>query len=53
MTKEVVFRLKSLKGILVVGEKNIFSELRKSFDIAQKLTQFYQKCLRWIIKKKN
>ena len=29
-----MFRLKNLKGILVVGEKNIFSELTKIFDIA-------------------
>jgi uncharacterized protein Yka (UPF0111/DUF47 family) len=29
-----VFRLKSLKGIWVVGEKNIFGELAKIFDIA-------------------
>ena len=32
--KEVVIRLKNLKGILVVGEKNIFSQLTQIFSIA-------------------
>ena len=34
MFKEVVFRLKNLKGILVVGERNIFIQLNQIFSIA-------------------
>ena len=39
----MVSRLKSIKGILVVGEKNIFGELSQIVDIATEANALLEK----------
>ncbi len=48
-----VFRLKSLKGILVVGEKNIFSQLTQIFSMATEANTILMKMFKMGYKEKE